>query len=108
MLAEALTPSGQRTPLITPEWILAQAATVIETISKSRSTWQHNHVFAEAQRRVRAEGVGFDLQIAVAITDTALQEPYSVRPSQSGTRTSSNREYHSPNTVNDPQRPGRR
>lgn len=108
-LAEALTAAEpKRTLLITPEWIQEQAAAVIETVSKSRTTWQRNHVFAEAQRRVRAAGVGFDLQVAVAITDTALEEPYSVLPSQSGTRTSSNREYHSPNTVKGPQRPGRR
>lgn len=78
MLAEALTPREQQTPLITPEWIQAQAAAVIETISNSRSTWQRNHVFAEAQRHVRAQGVGIDLQVAVAITDTALQEPHSI------------------------------
>lgn len=78
MLADALTARKQQTPLITTEWIQAQAAAVIETISKSRSTWEANHVFAEAQRRVRAEGAGFDPRIAVAITDAALQEPHSM------------------------------
>jgi conjugative relaxase-like TrwC/TraI family protein len=84
MLAEALTAREQRTPLITPEWIQAQAAAVIETVSNSNSTVQRNHVFAEAQRRVRAKGVGFDRQVAVAITDTAFHEPNSIEHPRSG------------------------
>ncbi|MEC4765144.1 hypothetical protein VT930_18865 [Mycobacterium sherrisii] len=78
MLADVLTAGEHQAPVVTPDWIQAQAAAVIETVSKSRTTWQRNHVFAEAQRRVRAQGAGFDLQVAVVITDAALREPYSV------------------------------
>ncbi|SPM41918.1 hypothetical protein MNAB215_4135 [Mycobacterium numidiamassiliense] len=84
MLAEVLTKAEQQTSLITPEWIQEQATAVIETVSKSRATWQRNHVFAEAQRRVRAEGVGLDPQIAVAITDTALQDTHDIERPRSG------------------------
>jgi conjugative relaxase-like TrwC/TraI family protein len=78
MLEDALTARHPPPPPITPEWIQAQAAAVIETVAKSRSAWQRTHVFAEAQRRVRAGGVAADPQIAVALTDAALQEPHSV------------------------------
>jgi conjugative relaxase-like TrwC/TraI family protein len=78
MLGDALTARHRPPPPITPEWIQAQAAAVIETVAASRSAWQRTHIFAEAQRRVRTEGMAADPQVAVAITDAALQEPHSV------------------------------
>ncbi|BBX57560.1 TrwC relaxase [Mycobacterium shottsii] len=78
MLADTLTARERPGVEITPDWIQSQAAAVIETISKSRSTWERNHVFAEAQRRVRTEGAAPDPRVAVAITDTALQEPHRI------------------------------
>jgi hypothetical protein len=78
MLGRVLAARRQLPPQVTRDWIQAQAAAVIETVAESRSTWQRTHVFAEAQRRVRAEGVAADPWVAVAITDAALQEPHSV------------------------------
>lgn len=78
MLADTLTARERPGVEITPGRIQSQAAAVIETISKSRSTWERNHVFAEAQRSVRTEGAALDPRVAVAITDTALQEPHSI------------------------------
>ncbi|WP_255032685.1 hypothetical protein [Mycobacterium marinum] len=78
MLADTLTARERPGVEITPGRIQSQAAAVIETISKSRSTWERNHVFAEAQRSVRTDGVAPDPRVAVAITDTALQEPQRI------------------------------
>ncbi|MBY0286791.1 MAG: relaxase domain-containing protein [Mycobacteriaceae bacterium] len=78
LLARVLSGRRRPTPHITAEWIDEQAAAVIETVAESRSIWQRTHVFAEAQRRVRAQGVASDPQIAEAITAAALKDPYSV------------------------------
>ncbi|WP_165615323.1 MobF family relaxase, partial [Mycobacteroides chelonae] len=78
LLARVLSGRRRPAPHITAEWIDEQAAAVIETVAESRSIWQRTHIFAEAQRRVRAQGVATDPQIAEAITNAALKEPYSV------------------------------
>lgn len=67
----------QQAVAVTPEWVAEQARSVIETVSASRSSWQFAHVYAEAQRRIRAVGLASDLRVAEAITAAALAEPLS-------------------------------
>jgi conjugative relaxase-like TrwC/TraI family protein len=64
-------------PEVTAEWVAEQASAVISTVSGARSSWQYAHVYAEAQRRVRAAGLATDRTLADAITATALGEPLS-------------------------------
>ena len=63
---------------VTDAWIAQTAAAIIATVSTTRSTWQRTHVFAEAQRVVRAAGLGSDDGIAGQLTEAALCEPFSV------------------------------
>lgn len=63
---------------ISEAWIAEQAAIVITTVSESRSSWQHNHVYAEALRVVRAAGWAADHALVEAVTAAALSEPNSV------------------------------
>ena len=67
----------QQAVVVTPEWVAEQAHLVVDTVSASRSSWQFAHVYAEAQRRIRAVGMASDLALAEAITTAALSEPLS-------------------------------
>jgi conjugative relaxase-like TrwC/TraI family protein len=84
VLGRALSARRQRRPQITAQWIHEQAAAVIQTVAQARSIWQRTHVFAEAQRRVRAAGLATDHRVADAITDTALQDPFSIAHARVG------------------------
>jgi conjugative relaxase-like TrwC/TraI family protein len=79
---------------ITPPWVDEQAAAIITTLAETRSTWQVNHVRAEAQRRLRYTAhhhdpgvVGQLVRAALtahsivvsAHTDTAMNEPPALR-----------------------------
>ncbi|WP_431236076.1 MobF family relaxase (plasmid) [Mycolicibacterium psychrotolerans] len=78
---------------ITPHWVDEQAAAIITTLAETRSTWQVNHVRAEAQRRLRYTahhhdaGVGQLVRAALtahsvavsAHTDTTMNEPPALR-----------------------------
>ncbi|MBU8820323.1 relaxase domain-containing protein [Mycolicibacterium goodii] len=78
MLSTVLSQRSVTTVQITDEWIEEQAAAVIDIVSESRSTWQRNHVLAEALRVVRHHNLATtDLSVAEAITAVALQPPYS-------------------------------
>lgn len=54
MLGQVLCERHEIHREITPEWIKQQAAAVVQTVAETRSVWQRTHIFAEAQRRVRA------------------------------------------------------
>ncbi|AFM20140.1 TrwC relaxase (plasmid) [Mycolicibacterium chubuense NBB4] len=73
-MVAALT-SG-RTPrervTITEQWVAEQAATVITTVSASRSTWQINHVRAEVSRVLRYTDCHDTPQVAERIIAAAL------------------------------------
>ncbi|WP_264055832.1 MobF family relaxase [Mycobacterium nebraskense] len=78
MLAQVRMPRRRDVAEITDDWIAQQAAFVIETVSESRSSWQQNHVYAEALRVVRAAGWAGDHSLVEAVTAAALAEPNSV------------------------------
>ena len=54
-----------------------QAHIVVDTVSDARSSWQNTHIYAEAQRRVRAAGCATDASLAERITARALSAPLS-------------------------------
>lgn len=62
---------------ITDEWVTSQARDVVRTVSQARSCWQHTHIYAEAQRRVRAAGLATEATLADVIAAVALSEPLS-------------------------------
>lgn len=98
-LAELITratghPIAQPHPAMAPDWVDEQAADIITTLAQTRSTWQINHVRAEAQRRMRYTGRqhdpdGLDRLVRSALdthsvtvtthADTAMNEPSALR-----------------------------
>ncbi|QIV79898.1 MobF family relaxase [Mycolicibacterium frederiksbergense] len=78
MLVDVRAPRRRDVADITDEWIAEQAATVVETVSEARSSWQRNHVYAEALRAVRAAGWATEHDVVEAITAAALGDPNSV------------------------------
>lgn len=78
MLMAARTPRRRQAADITEEWIAEQASAVVETVAESRSSWQRNHVYAEALRVARAAGWATDHDVVEAITAAALSQPNSV------------------------------
>jgi conjugative relaxase-like TrwC/TraI family protein len=85
---------GRRRVAITKKWVHEQAAAVIANVAETRSTWQVNHIRAEAQRllryldhpggpevvnRIIATALG---EHSIAITthaDTEMDEPAALR-----------------------------
>ncbi len=78
MLVNARTPKRRHVPDVTDEWIAGQAGIVVDTVCETRSSWQHTHIYAEAQRRVRAAGWATDRSLADRITAVALSAPLSL------------------------------
>lgn len=78
MLGDVLSAGRHPAQQATPDWIAEQAAKVIDVVAAARSSWQHHHVLAEAQRLVRASGHASDLTLAEKITDAALAQPLSL------------------------------
>ncbi|MBV8347547.1 MAG: relaxase domain-containing protein, partial [Mycolicibacterium sp.] len=74
MLGKVLSTGRQVAPAVTQAWIKDQAAAAVETVSGTRSVWQRTHVFAEAQRLVRAHNLHAEPQLAERITDVALRD----------------------------------
>lgn len=54
MTYAALHPTHRPKPRLDNAWIKTTAASITQTLQASRATWQYWHVYAEAQRRVRA------------------------------------------------------
>jgi conjugative relaxase-like TrwC/TraI family protein len=77
MLVGVRAPKRRDVAEITDEWINEQARLVVDTVAASRSSWQHTHIYAEAQRRVRAAGWATERSLADVITAAALSEPLS-------------------------------
>jgi conjugative relaxase-like TrwC/TraI family protein len=77
MLVEVRAPKRRDVAEITDEWIDEQARLVVDTVAAARSSWQHTHIYAEAQRRVRAAGLATERSLADVITAAALSEPLS-------------------------------
>ena len=78
MLVQVRTPKRRHVPDVTDEWIARQANIVVDTVCEARSSWQHTHIYAEAQRRVRAAGWATDPSLADRITTVALSAPLSL------------------------------
>ncbi|MCV7008731.1 MobF family relaxase [Mycobacterium gordonae] len=78
MLMAVRTPRRRQAADITEEWIAEQASAVVETVAESRSSWQRNHIYAEALRVARAAGWATDHDVVEAITAVALSQPNSV------------------------------
>jgi conjugative relaxase-like TrwC/TraI family protein len=78
MLMGARTPGRRQAADITDEWIAEQGAAVVATVAEARSSWQRNHIYAEALRVARAAGWATDHDVVEAITAAALGEPNSV------------------------------
>jgi DNA primase catalytic core len=66
---------------VTPEWMSATAALVIETVQANRATWQVWHVRAEAERQAREAGIPLTKLDAVVneVVTQALSANHSVR-----------------------------
>ncbi|MFL6163578.1 MAG: MobF family relaxase [Jatrophihabitantaceae bacterium] len=60
--------------------VAKQTELVLRLVSRERSVWQWRHVYAEAQRRLRAENLPAPLreELASAVTDRVLESEYSV------------------------------
>jgi conjugative relaxase-like TrwC/TraI family protein len=78
MLADVRMPRRRDVAEITDDWIAEHAAYVIETVSQSRSSWQKDHVYAEAVRVVCAAGWAPDVTLVDQLTAAALAAPNSV------------------------------
>ena len=62
-------------------WLAEHAETVLLVVSRERSAWQWRHVYAEAQRQLRAEEgcrPGCASSWRSTVTDRVLQSRYSV------------------------------
>jgi conjugative relaxase-like TrwC/TraI family protein len=58
MLRSALQPRPGRPPqTVTAAWVAKAADRILEAMEGSRATWQYWHVYAEAQRQVRAKEI---------------------------------------------------
>jgi len=60
MIHQALNPKGPRAPLADSAWFAKTTSQIISTMEGARSTWQYWHVYAEAQRQIRAVDVPSD------------------------------------------------
>ncbi|MBY0442961.1 MAG: relaxase domain-containing protein [Mycobacteriaceae bacterium] len=77
-LGEILSTPHHAVEPAAPQWIAEQAATIIDVVAATRSSWQRHHVLAEAQRLVRTSGHANDPTLANRITDAALAQPFAV------------------------------
>ena len=66
--------TGRRRAAITGKWVREQAATVLANVAETRSTWQVNHIRAEAQRLLRYLDHPGGPEVVNRIVTTALSE----------------------------------
>ena len=66
--------TGRRRTAITGKWVREQAATVLANVAETRSTWQVNHIRAEAQRLLRYLDHPGGPEVVNRIVTTALSE----------------------------------
>ena len=66
--------TGRRRTAITGKWVREQAATVLANVAETRSTWQVNHIRAEAQRLLRYLDHPGGPEVVNRIVTTALGE----------------------------------
>ena len=66
--------TGRRRTAITGKWVREQAATVLANVAETRSTWQVNHIRAEAQRLLRYLDHPGGPEVVNRIVTTALAE----------------------------------
>jgi hypothetical protein len=66
--------TARRRTAITGTWVSEQAATVLANVAETRSTWQVNHIRAEAQRLLRYLDHPGGPEVVNRIVTTALSE----------------------------------
>ena len=83
MIDQALNPKGVGPPLVDSTWFTKTTNRIVATMEGARSTWQYWHVYAEAQRQVRAVSVPSDQvdRLVTMLVDDVL-EGQSVRITQ--------------------------
>jgi len=60
MIRQALNPAAGTAPVADAAWMAKTADRIVSTMGGGRATWQYWHVYAEAQRQVRAANVPTD------------------------------------------------
>ena len=76
MLRSALQPRPGRPPqTVDSAWVAQAADRIVATMEGSRATWQYWHVYAEAQRQVRATQIPTDqvVQLVGLLVDEVLE-----------------------------------
>ncbi|SHN52782.1 DNA primase, catalytic core [Geodermatophilus obscurus] len=93
MLDDVLRPRVHAVAVVTDAWVRSAAGRVLDTVAAQRATWQVWHVYAEAERIVRAADLAPDVidatvaQVTAAALSPALSTPLrepdpSVEPPQ--------------------------
>lgn len=77
MLVKVRAPGRRDVADITEDWVSETARTVVETVSEGWSSWQRNHIYAEALRSVRAAGWATNHDLVEQVTAAALSDPHS-------------------------------
>ncbi|ORV08063.1 TrwC relaxase [Mycolicibacterium fallax] len=78
VVTAALSHTQHSPSTIDDAWIAEHADLIVATVSETRATWQRTHIYAEAQRLLRAVGATTDATLADRLTDTALRTPNSI------------------------------
>ena len=60
VISKTLNPISITSPEVNAEWVAVTAGRVLAAVEERRSTWQSWHVYAEAQRQVRAANITTD------------------------------------------------
>jgi DNA primase catalytic core len=83
MIARALNPTVQAAPVADSAWFAQTTDQIVATMEGGRATWQYWHVYAEAQRRVRAENVPtHQVDTVVDLLVSEVLDAHSVRITQ--------------------------
>ncbi|WP_051182842.1 MobF family relaxase [Nocardia vinacea] len=73
MVSAALNPVRRARAAVGGAWIARTAATVVETVSAQRSTWQYHHIRSETERQIRGHiRLGEWERVAEAVVAEAL------------------------------------
>jgi hypothetical protein len=95
MINKALTPTSVLGPAVDAGWVTAAVEKVLAAVEEHRSTWQSWHIYAEAQRHIRAAEVDTDKvdqlvellvaevlhsrSVALTGSEDAISEPAALR-----------------------------
>jgi DNA primase catalytic core len=83
MIARALNPTVTAAPVADSAWFTQTTDQIVVTMEGGRATWQYWHVYAEAQRRVRAARVPTEqVGTVVELLVSEVLDTHSVRIAQ--------------------------